>query len=680
MIEPDTIMPDNTTNHFFRIRIPGQLLTGLLGLCLLFLPGSLWALQVTLNIADVAAPGFSARGIKAVLAQNGSAEFSIAELGFADRTLHGLHLHCAEFLLSTEQIGCLNGKLDSLPGLSVFLNYRVKPQRLELRLTGKKDESWQLNADLRAQPWHASVRLRNARIIRLSGLLPPDGPLPSQGGLNGTLAIKGDQQGVRQFNADLQLDDWAVSDASGLHAAEKIHGKLQAQATRTGRIWDWSGTIDWQDGELFWQPLYLRAGHALQASGKWQDGQIQATQAVATLPDVGQVKLSALWDISNSKLLDGRLSGKQLSLAAGFANYARPFLENTALAKTELKGHADLEWRYRKNATEALLFKLRNVSVADAEGRFSLNGINADIPWHARARSVAQVSFADSELMKLPLGASKLKIQMQGKDFVMPAASLPVLDGKLEITDFHLHQKDGNWQWNFSNTLTPISMDKLSAVLYWPQMHGTLSGYVPRVSYQDKLIRADGTLLFRVFDGTAEVDHLELYDPFGRAPRLSGNLDMRDLDLDLLTNTFSFGNIQGRIDLSVGNLELVNWRPARFDARVASSPGKYRKRISQKAVENITALGGSGAGAALQRSFLRIFESFGYERIGLGCELHNEICTMSGVDGEGEIYTIVQGGGIPAITVMGYNRKVDWTELLSRLERVMQENMQAVVK
>jgi len=97
-------------------------------------------------------------------------------------------------------------------------------------------------------------------------------------------------------------------------------------------------------------------------------------------------------------------------------------------------------------------------------------------------------------------------------------------------------------------------------------------------------------------------------------------------------------------------------------------------------VENITALGGSGAGAALQRSFLRIFESFGYERIGLGCELHNEICTMSGVDGEGEIYTIVQGGGIPAITVMGYNRKVDWTELLSRLERVMQENMQAVVK
>ena len=165
-------------------------------------------------------------------------------------------------------------------------------------------------------------------------------------------------------------------------------------------------------------------------------------------------------------------------------------------------------------------------------------------------------------------------------------------------------------------------MDKLSTVLHWPQMHGTLSGYVPRVSYQDKLIRADGTLLFRVFDGTAEVDHLELYDPFGRAPRLSGNLDMRDLDLDLLTNTFSFGNIQGRIDLSVGNLELVNWRPARFDARVASSPGKYRKRISQKAVENITALGGSERGSSAAQ-FLRIFESFGYERIGLGAS-----CTM----------------------------------------------------
>jgi hypothetical protein len=81
----------------------------------------------------------------------------------------------------------------------------------------------------------------------------------------------------------------------------------------------------------------------------------------------------------------------------------------------------------------------------------------------------------------------------------------------------------------------------------------------------------------------------------------------------------------------------------------------------------------------LQRSFLRIFKNFGYERIGLSCALRNDICTMSGLEENGNAYTIIKGGGIPAITVMGYNRKVDWSELITRLKRVLQDN-KAVIK
>jgi len=54
---------------------------------------------------------------------------------------------------------------------------------------------------------------------------------------------------------------------------------------------------------------------------------------------------------------------------------------------------------------------------------------------------------------------------------------------------------------------------------------------------------------------------------------------------------------------------------------------------------------------------------------------------MGGVDnGNGGTYAIIKGGGIPAITVMGYNRAVSWDELITRLKRVTQGNMQAVVK
>ena len=142
---------------------------------------------------------------------------------------------------------------------------------------------------------------------------------------------------------------------------------------------------------------------------------------------------------------------------------------------------------------------------------------------------------------------------------------------------------------------------------------------------------------------------------------------MRSLDLDLVTRAFSFGSITGRIDAQVNGLELANWLPVKFDARVESSPGNYRKRISQRAVENITSLGGSSASAAIQRTALRFFDEFGYSRIGWSCKLRNGVCEMGGVGPGTGGYVIVEGGGVPAITVMGYNRAVDWEELIARL-------------
>ena len=669
----------NKTIIYTKIHLLSCCLSGLLIFCLLFLSAPLYAVQITLNVADITAPSFTARGIKVILAQEGSAEFSIGELHMAEKIWHKVYVRCTEFLLSSTRVTCRKGKLDAIPDMPFTFSYEFASQRLELQLAANANELWQVSANFRAKPWHATALLRNAQGKRLAGLLPPNGPLPTQGTLNGTLVVHGDKGGISQINADLRLIDLAAADASGLHAAEKLTGELHVNAARTGQKWNWRSALDWQSGELFWQPLYLRGGHTLQASGQWDGAQLKVTQSVVNLPGVGKVELNALWDIKKSNLLEGRLVGENLSLANGFANYAKPFLEQSALSATELKGRADVDWQYRNGATQVLLLKLRDVAVVDGEKRFALHGISADIPWHAQLQDVAHVAFSDGELMGLPLGATQWQIQMRGMDFILPTATLPLLDGKLEVSDFHLDNVNDMWQWNFSSRLTSISMQKLSNALHWPEMHGTLSGSIPNVSYQDKLLKVDGTLLFRVFDGTVRANNLALFDPFGRAPRLSGNLDMRELDLDLLTRTFSFGNIQGRIDLGVNNLELVNWHPVRFDAKLASSPGKYRKRISQKAVENISSLGGAGGVAALQRSFLRIFENFGYDRIGLSCMLQNDICTMAGVEDNGNVYTIVKGGGIPAITVIGYNRKVDWSELLNRLKSVSQDN-KAVIK
>jgi hypothetical protein len=133
--------------------------------------------------------------------------------------------------------------------------------------------------------------------------------------------------------------------------------------------------------------------------------------------------------------------------------------------------------------------------------------------------------------------------------------------------------------------------------------------------------------------------------------------------------------------MDMQNLELAGWRPVKFDAQLSSSAGSYPRRISQAAIQNISALGGESAVAAIQRSFLRFFEEFAYSKIGWQCSLRNNVCRMDGIEpasaleeSESQGYVIVKGGGIPAITVIGYNRNVGWQELINRLKRITQGN------
>jgi len=252
---------------------------------------------------------------------------------------------------------------------------------------------------------------------------------------------------------------------------------------------------------------------------------------------------------------------------------------------------------------------------------------------------------------------------------------IPVLDGGLTVSDFAADGAGKTWRWRYSGGITLVSMQQFTTALGLPVMHGTLSAEIPTVSYQQSTLKVDGALLFKVFDGTVVAQNLVLESPLGKVPRLLADVEMRNLDLDLLTRTFSFGNITGRIDAQVKALELVNWQPVRFDARVASSAGEYPRRISQAAVQNISALGGAGAAAAIQRSFLRFFETFGYSALGLSCRLENGVCQMGGIENVPQGYVIVKGGGIPAITVLGYNRNVGWRELIERLKRITEGNV-----
>lgn len=621
-----------------------------------------------LQVADIAAPDFSARGIRVTLPENGSADFQLASLTVQQREFYNVRLHCGEFTLTSARVACGRGRLDLMPDAALNFDYAFDEKRLKLALSAKSGESWQISGQSGA--WQ--VQLHKAQLRRLAPFFPPEIPLPAEGILNGSLDI-----GDFSARADLQLAE--VSFSSGPHAAEKLCGDIRFSARQSGAGWNWQGSIDWLSGELYWQPLYLKGGHQLVGSGRINDKRLSIDAATALLPEVGRVAFSAEWQ--EGSLVSGALHGTGLALDKLFEVYAKPFLDKGLLVESSLQGVADVDAQYRGGALQSLKLKLTEAGIADAEKRFSLFGVSSDLNWQANVPGSFEIVFAGGSLLGAPIGKGLWKVRTDGYKYDVTQASLPILDGRLDLRDFHLHRMSDAWHWNFSAVLLPISMEQLSLAAGWPKMLGTLSGRVPNVSFDGNEIYADGALLFNVFDGTVVATGLKLSDAFGRVPRLSGTLVMRNLDLDMLTRTFAFGSMLGRIDGDINALQLQNWQPVKFDAHLYSSKGNYPRKISQNAVQNISSLGGEGAAAAIQRSYLRFFENFGYERIGIRCLLRNDLCQMGGIEeGNQGSYAIIRGGGIPAISVIGYNRAVSWNELISRLRRVTQDEVKPFVK
>jgi hypothetical protein len=194
---------------------------------------------------------------------------------------------------------------------------------------------------------------------------------------------------------------------------------------------------------------------------------------------------------------------------------------------------------------------------------------------------------------------------------------------------------------------------------------------VSKLRLRDGIVTLGTTLQAEVFDGSLAIKDLRLEDTFGKWPRFYSSIALENLDLELVTSAFSFGRITGRLSGAINDLQLFNWQPIAFDANLFTPlDDRSKHRISQRAVENIGSIGGGGAGItqALSSGFLRFFDDFRYERLGLSCRLENEVCYMNGVaPAPNGGYYLVKGSGVPRIDVIGGARRVDWPRLVQQL-------------
>lgn len=415
-------------------------------------------------------------------------------------------------------------------------------------------------------------------------------------------------------------------------------------------------------------PQLLRASGALQAS-------LQPTPQLLNMrAQLAVADLAALYKTYLQNLLYGSRFD-ELKVSGG-ATLQVDQSESSKLAVTLALQDVDIVHQ------EALLDATKSIESNQALGLFDLQGLEGEISWSNQGPArVSQLRWREGSLYKLGVGASSLQFQSRNRDIALVGGGkIPVLDGQFQINAFSVTGLGlPAMEMRFDGHLEPISMQAFSTAMGWPEMAGQLAGKIPSMTLTEGFLQVDGELVVKAFDGDIRVNRLSIERPFDIVPVLSADIDIDRLDLDTLTRTFSFGKIEGRVDGKIHKLRLEIWQPVYFEAELKTAEhDRSRRRISQKAINNLSNIGGGGGGvsSALQSGALQFFKTFPYQRLGLSCVLDREICMMGGVEEVAGGFYIVKGTFLPPrINIIGRNKRTRWKEIVRQLKNISSREM-----
>lgn len=495
------------------------------------------------------------------------------------------------------------------------------------------------------------------------------------GQLDGRLELRVPGQGPLQVSGPLRLRGLSLDTPDGGIAAEGLSAAVRMDYRQFP-----GQTLVTLQGEL--RGGELLAGNAYIALPSTP---VSVDLAARRWPDGGWELPGLSWDdgaalqlrgaLSLDPALDVRDASLQLrsdDLAPLQARYLSGWLGLAGLADLRMSGAMSARLEMRAGVLHEAGAELREVDLRDGRDRFQLLGIYGQPVLSGDGRRDSVLGWRGGALHGLPFGAVAFPLRSaDGVIALGQSVTVPALGGGLMFEGLNLRPPQGQHglAFDFGLSVENLDIGQLAAAMHWPAFQGNLSGRIPRVRYAEDRLDFDGALTARMFGGSVEVSGLSMERPFGTAPTLSADIALDDLDLQALTGVFGFGEITGALDGHIRDLRLVDWSPQGFDADLHTDPQwRGRQRISQRAVQDLSSVGGGqGLGSSLQAQALKLFDDFGYRRIGIRCHLAEDVCQMDGLGSAGAGFIIVEGKGLPRLTVVGFNRRVDWPTLVKRL-------------
>lgn len=612
-----------------------------------------------LTLDSIRHPSFEADGLRVSLAthRRGEADIQVDRLLVAGIEYRRLNLHCADFILDLRRLDCPRGLI----------------RREDAR--GRDRPALPFSFSYRFADGATTLSIEGAEAVALSPLIKRMRGWRPEGRFD--LKLTADRE---QARLDLIVRKARFGSAAGDFAGEGIDLGLEATAQRIADGWHWQARLDWPAGELYVAPWYRKAGIAINAEGALNARVLDVALARVALAGIGNIDASWRWDRVAAGMESFGFVTEPLDLGTAFAEWVQPWLDQSAVPKVHASGRVRFSGTWSKGAWQSAYAGLEDARLVDGTDYLEFAGMNARIPWERGVTSEAEFSVASARLGDLPLGGFRIPVRLHDDEVRFDRLSIPLFDGRLYVDELFARRGAAGWQGSFAGGIETVALPKLTSALKLPPMAGSLTARIPRAGYADNIVALDGDLVIEVFDGRIVATGLTVLDPMKPTRRFTVDVAARELDLGRLTQTFSFGSILGRLDADIGGLELIGWQPVRFDARVRSSPGDYRRAISRGALLDISALGGAAGAAAVSLSPARFFNTFDYSRIGFGCSLRGPVCHFEGLAPAGQGELIVEGSGLPRVEVIGYNRRIDWNLLVSRIRAVIAGKSKAVIE
>ncbi|MBF6023569.1 hypothetical protein [Lysobacter niastensis] len=500
----------------------------------------------------------------------------------------------------------------------------------------------------------------------------------TKGTLDGRLTVAAPANAPMRITGPVRLGGVAFATPDGTIAGENVGAQAQIDA----RIADTTHVkLDGSllGGDLLFGNAYLalqqrRVGFSLDAVQRgaggwefprlhWQDGDLlEADGSAALAPDATLRSLDLrARSVDAGGLRDAYLTG---------------FLGLAGLADLQLRGGVDTRTRIEDGELREADFTPHALTIDDPQGRFDFDGLEGDVRFSSVASIDSELRWHGGALHGLSFGAARLPFTSRdGVLSLREAATVPMLGGQVGFDHLQLRPPSGErgLEIRFGMELERLDIAALAKALDWPAFTGELTGHIPEARYAGDRLEFEGGLAMQLFGGSVQVSSLAMERPFGVAPTLSSDIAFDNIDLEALTGVLGFGAVTGKLDGSITHLRLVDWQPVAFDAelhsdRAAARAARVRQRISQRAVQDLSSVSDASFISSLQSQLIGVFDDFGYSRIGIRCRLNDEVCEMEGLGSAGPGFIIVEGSGVPRLSVVGFNRRVDWPILLERLE------------